>query len=66
MKKRNSQKNGKRPLHEGEARDDKIETVIIQALAPPQNTLYFKELISKTNDYNQTLARAFRGPLRII
>ena len=54
--KRNSERNGKRPRREGEARDDEIETSMIQALAPLHNTLYSEELISKTNDYNQTLA----------
>jgi len=43
-------------MREGEARDDEIETAIIQALAPLQDTLDFEELISKTNDHNQTLA----------
>ena len=56
MKKRDSERNGKRPRRDGEACDDEIETAIIQALAPLQNTLYSEELISKTNDYNQTLA----------
>ena len=55
MKKRNSERNGIRPLHEGEVRDDEIETTIIQALAPLQNTLCSEGLISKTNGYNQTL-----------
>ena len=53
MKKRNSEE---RPLCGREARDDEIETTMIQALAPLQNTPYFEQLISKTNDYNQTLA----------
>ena len=56
MKKRNLERNGKRLRREGEARDDEIETSMIQALAPLQNTLYFEDLISKTNDYNHTLA----------
>jgi len=56
MKKRNLKRNEKRPLREEEARHDEIETAIIQALAPLQNTLDFGELISKTNDYKQTLA----------
>jgi ankyrin repeat protein len=56
MKKRNLERNGKRPQRGGETRDSEIETAIIQALAPLQNTLGFEELISKTNDYNQTLA----------
>ena len=43
MKKRNS--------------DNEIESAMIQALALLQNTLYFEELISNTNDYNQTLAQ---------
>jgi len=46
----------KRPLSGGEARHDEIETAIIQALAPLQNTQDFEEIISKTNDYKQTLA----------
>ena len=56
MKKRNLKRNGKRPLRAEETRHDEIETAIIQALAPLQNTLDFGELISKTNDYKQTLA----------
>ena len=56
LKNRNSERNGKRPMRGGEARDDEIETALIRALAPLQNTLDFEELISKTNDYNQTLA----------
>ena len=56
MKSRNSERNGKRPLREGEACDDEIETAMIQALVLLQNTLYLQELISKTVDYNQTLA----------
>ena len=50
------ERNGKRSLHGGEARDDEIETATIQALGSLQNTLYFEGLNSKTNDYNQTLA----------
>jgi hypothetical protein len=46
----------KRPQCGGAVRHDEIETAIIQALAPLQNTQDFKELISKTNDYKQTLA----------
>ena len=53
---RDSKRNGKRPMREGGARDNEIETAIIQALEPLQDTLDFDELISKTNDYNQTLA----------
>ena len=53
MKKRNSKE---RPLCGGEARDNEIETAMIQALASLQNTLYFEQLISKTDDYDQTLA----------
>jgi ankyrin repeat protein len=53
--KRNSERNGKR-AQRGGAQDNEIETAIIQALAPLQNTLHFEGLISKTNDYNQTLA----------
>ena len=49
-------KNGKRPLRGGAARHGDIETAIIQALAPLQNTLDFGRIISKTNDYKQTLA----------
>jgi len=56
LKNRDNKRNGKRPVREGGTRDDEIETAIIQALAPLQDTLVFKELISKTNDYNQTLA----------
>ena len=56
MKNRNLTRNGKRPLRGGEASHDEIETAIIQALAPLQDTLNFKEIISKTNDYKQTLA----------
>jgi ankyrin repeat protein len=47
--------NGKQPQR-GEIGDSEIETVIIQALAPFQNTPGFEGFISKTNDYNQTLA----------
>ena len=46
----------KRPPRGGEARHDEVETTIIQALAPLQNTQNFGEVISKTNDYKQTLA----------
>ena len=49
-------KNGKPPPRGGEAGHDEIETAIIQALAPLQDTLNFEEVISKTNDYKQTLA----------
>ena len=56
MKKRNLKRNEKRPLREEETRHDEIETALIQALAPLQNTLDFGKLISKTNDYKQTLA----------
>jgi len=56
MKKRNLKRDEKRPLREEGTRHDEIETAIIQALAPLQNTLDFGELISKTNDYKQTLA----------
>ena len=45
-----------RPLRGGEACHGEVETAIIQALAPLQNTQNFGEVISKTNDYNQTLA----------
>jgi hypothetical protein len=55
-KERNLGRNGRRPLHRGDARHDKIETGIMQALDPLQNTLVFEELISTTNDYIQTLA----------
>jgi len=48
--------NGKQPLRGGETRHEDIETAIIQALAPLQNTLGFGRIISKTNDYKQTLA----------
>ena len=56
MKKRNLKTKGKRPLRGGETQHDEIETAIIQALAPHQNTPDFGTLISKTNDYKQTLA----------
>ena len=56
MKKRNLKTNEKRPLREEEARHNVIETAIIQALAPLHNTPDFGGLISKTNDYKQTLA----------
>ena len=56
MKNRNLKRNGKQPLREGEARHDEIETAIIQALAPLQDTQDFGEVISKTNDHKQTLA----------
>ena len=56
MKKRNLKTNGKQPLRGEEAQHDEIETAIIQALAPHQNTPDFGGLISKTNDYKQTLA----------
>ena len=57
MKNRNLKRNGKRPLSGGETRHhDEIETAIIQAMAPLQDTQDFGEVISKTNDYNQTLA----------
>ena len=51
--KRKSEGNEKH-AQRGGAQD--IETAIIQALAPLQNTLNFEGLISKTNDYDQTLA----------
>jgi len=56
LKRFESKRNEKRPMREGETRDDETETAIIQALALLQDTLNFEELISKTNDYNQTLA----------
>ena len=56
MRKRNSKRNEKRPLRGEETRHSEIETAIIQALAPLQNTLDFGQLISRTNDYKQTLA----------
>ena len=56
MKKRNRKKNEKRPLRGEETQHDEIETAIIQALAPLQNTLDFGGLISKTNNHKQTLA----------
>ena len=56
MKNRNLTRNGKRPMRRGEASHDEIETAIIQALAPLQDTPHFEEVISKTNDYQQTLA----------
>src|SRR5258706_10690463 len=56
MKNRNLTSNGKQPLRGGEANHDEIETAIIQALAPLQDTLNFEGVISKTNDYKQTLA----------
>jgi len=45
-----------RPLSGREVRHDETETAIIQALSPLQNTQDFEEVISKTNDYKQTLA----------
>jgi len=45
-----------RPLSGGGVRHDETETAIIQALSPLQNTQDFEEVISKTNDYKQTLA----------
>jgi hypothetical protein len=54
-KKRKSERNGQH-AQRGGAQDNEIETAIIQALAPLQDTLHFDGLISKTNDYNQTLA----------
>ena len=56
IKEHNLTRNGKRPLRGGEASHDEIETAIIQALAPLQDTLNLEEVISKTNDYKQTLA----------
>ena len=56
IKRRNLKRNEKRPLRGEETRHDEIETALIQALAPLQNTPDFGELISKTNDYKQTLA----------
>ena len=56
MKKRTLKRNEKRPLRGEDTRHDEIENALIQALAPLQNTLDFGELISKTNDYKQTLA----------
>ena len=56
MKKRDWKRNEKRPLRGEETRHDEIETAIIEALAPLQNTLDFGEFISKTNDYRYTLA----------
>ena len=56
MKNHNLKRSGKRPLRGGEAHHDEIETAIIQALAPLQDTQDFGEVISKTNDYKQTLA----------
>ena len=56
MKKLDSKTNEKRPLHGEETRHDEIEIAVIQSLAPLQNTPDFGQLISKTNDYKQTLA----------
>ena len=56
IKERNLKRNEKRPLRGEGTRHDEIETALIQALAPLQNTLNFGGLISKTNDYKQTLA----------
>jgi hypothetical protein len=56
MKNPDLKRNGNRPLRGGEAHHDDIETAIIQALAPLENTLGFGKVISKTNDYRQTLA----------
>ena len=56
MEIRSLKRDGKRPLRGGEGRHDEIETAIIQTLAPLQGTQDFGEVISKTNDYKQTLA----------
>ena len=56
MKNPNLKRNGNRPLRGGEASNDEIETAIIQTLAPLQSAVNFGEVISKTNDYKQTLA----------
>ena len=55
MKNRNLKRNGERPPCGEEARHDGIETAIIQALVPLQNTQGFGEVISKTNDHNRPL-----------
>ena len=59
MKKQNLQnlKTNEKRLRRGEeTRHDAIEFAIIRALASLQNTPDFGKLISKTNDYEQTLA----------
>ena len=56
VKRRNLRRNEKQPLRGEDTRQDEIETAIIQALAPLQNTLDFGERLSKTNEYKQTLA----------
>ena len=56
MKNRNLKRNGKRPLRGGEACHDEIETAIIHALASLQDIQDSRRVISKTNDYKQTLA----------
>ena len=56
VKKRDLKRNEKKPLHGEDTRQDEIETAIIQALTPLQNTVDFTERLSKTNDYKQTLA----------
>ena len=56
MEIRNLKRDGKRPLRGGEERHDETETAIIQTLAPLQGTQDFGEVISKTNDYKQSLA----------
>jgi len=58
MKERNLKRNEKRSLRGDSAPHDEMETTIIQALAPLQNTPDFGELISKTNEYLHTIAAA--------
>ena len=56
MKNRDLNGKGKRPLRGGAACQDEIETAIIRTLALLQNTLDFGRVLSKTNEYKQTLA----------
>ena len=55
VKKHTSKGDGKR-AQRGAAQDNDIEIAITRALASLQNALHLKGLISKTNDYSQTLA----------
>ena len=56
IKKHNLKRDETRPLRGDSTRHDEMESAIIQALAPLQNTPDFGELISKTNEYKQSLA----------
>ena len=55
VKKHTSKGDGKR-AQRGAAQDNDIEIAITRALASLQNTSHLTSLISKTNDYGQTLA----------